>query len=86
MADLIAKLLLLAFGLAVGGCFALWPEKVNQHFAQWRGSSSRLAEDEGTNTHKRQFADLVASRQIRLLGILLIAFTGYTIYLWAKTG
>ena len=81
MIDLLVKLLLLAFAVAVGGCFAIWPMQVIRRFGSWRGRSMEATTAQGPD--HRIYAQVSSLRQI---GILLIALTFYLIYLWIRTG
>jgi hypothetical protein len=48
--DLIVKLLIILFTLAVGTCFTSWPEAVVNRFDRWSGRTVRPAVDQGAHT------------------------------------
>jgi hypothetical protein len=79
--DVLVKVLLLAFALAVGGCFAIWPGEVIRRFDIWGGRNARAATTPGPNTSK--YAERHALRQ---MGIWLFVLTCYMVYLWIRTG
>ncbi len=79
MSDIIVKLSIVMFTLAVGGCFVLWPEAVGQRFDRWRGRDVLSTENRGMNIGK--VAEVLWFRQI---GMLLIALTCYEIYHWIR--
>jgi hypothetical protein len=69
------------FALAVGCCFAFWPQRVNRQFETWRNGSVESAED-GRISIRRSAAVYAISR----MGGLLIGLIGYLAYHWIRFG
>jgi hypothetical protein len=69
------------FTLAVGGCFAFLPEAVGRQFDRGQRRTVVSAALHPTSIFKSARVDA-----IRQIGVFLIAFTCYGIYLWFKTG
>jgi hypothetical protein len=78
MIDLIVKLLVILFTLAVGTCFTFWPEAMVHRFDRWSGRTVRPAVDQGLTQPA-----VIALRQ---MGVLLITLACSAIYLWIREG
>lgn len=81
-AQILFKLLLIAFGGSIGVCCLFWPHQVNRKFRRWRGLAAEPTEADLTAPGTQHQSPI--AQAIRQFGALLVALTLFGIYNWIR--